>query len=130
MGTLLGEGSSSVRGVRRFGPALPNWWSGHPSSPDVAQNRDWEGFSIWDVAVEPLNRPWATMGAQARPGPLLAVSPKVDIEGPAEHGMAGATAERSGRWHVSFVAPQPVFERSSSVRMVGLDAGVLATLTT
>jgi len=49
---------------------------------------------------------------------------------PPEHGMARVTADRAGRWHVSFCAPQPVIKRTPTGRAVGLDTDVVTTLTT
>jgi hypothetical protein len=43
--------------------------------------------------------------------------------------MARITRDRAGRWPVSFTAPQPVLERTTTGRSIGLDAGVVATLT-
>jgi putative transposase len=44
--------------------------------------------------------------------------------------MARITRDRSGRWHVSFIAPQPVVERQRTGRAVGLDLGLAATVAT
>lgn len=44
--------------------------------------------------------------------------------------MARVTLDRARRWHVSFAAPQPTLEREPTGAAVGVDAGVVATLTT
>jgi putative transposase len=44
--------------------------------------------------------------------------------------MARVTSDRSRRWHVSFSVPQPVLEHTPTGAAVGLDAGVVATVTT
>jgi IS605 OrfB family transposase len=50
---------------------------------------------------------------------------------PAEHGMARVTLDPSGRWHVSFAAPQAAVERQEETNtVVGVDLGVVATVTT
>jgi putative transposase len=127
-GTWLGEGSSSVQqqALRDFDQALGNWWGGTHRRPRWRKAGLDEGFCVRDVKVERLNRRWATL-----------VVPKVGTVRfrltrpmPAGHGMARVTADRAGRWHVSFSAPQPVIERTPTGRAVGLDAGVVATVTT
>jgi IS605 OrfB family transposase len=43
--------------------------------------------------------------------------------------MARVTLDRAGRWHVSFAAPQPTVVREPTGQALGIDAGVVATLT-
>jgi transposase len=49
---------------------------------------------------------------------------------PARLGMARVTLDRSGRWHVSFPAPQPAVSRVPSSKSVGIDRGVTTALVT
>jgi IS605 OrfB family transposase len=48
---------------------------------------------------------------------------------PERYGMARITLDRAARWHVSFTAPQPALARTPTAKAIGLDAGVVATLT-
>jgi len=126
--TWLGEGSSSVQqqALRDFDQALRNWWAGTHRRPRWRKAGIDEGFCVRDVSVQLLNRRWATLQVP-KLGPVRF---RLSRPLPAAHGMARVTAERSGRWHVSFSAPQPVLERTPTGRVVGLDAGVVATVAT
>jgi IS605 OrfB family transposase len=44
--------------------------------------------------------------------------------------MARVTQDRAGRWHVSFAAPQPAIDRSVTGATVGVDLGVVHTIST
>src|SRR5207245_1177839 len=79
-----------------------------------------------DVSVKRLNRRWVTL-LVPKVGPVRF---RLSRPMPATYGMARVTVDRAGRWHVSFSAPQPGLEREPTGQVVGLDAGVLATLTT
>jgi putative transposase len=126
--TWLGEGSSSVQqqALRDFDQALRNWWAGTHRRPRWRKAGISEGFCVRDVRVERLNRRWVSLQVP-KVGPVRF---RLSRPLPAEHGMARVTADRAGRWHVSFAAPQPVLERSPTGRSVGVDAGVVATVTT
>ena len=73
-----------------------------------------------------LNRRWATIFVP-KCGPVRF---RLSRPLPGEYGMARVTKDRSGRWHVSFVAPQPTLEHEPTDLAVGVDVGVAATLTT
>jgi putative transposase len=126
--TWLGSGSSSVQqqALRDFDRALANWWAGTHRRPRWRKKGIDEGFCVRDVKVQRLNRRWATLHVP-KCGPVRF---RLSRPLPAEHGMARVTLDRSGRWHVSFAAPQPVLERAPTGAAVGLDAGVVATVTT
>ena len=126
--TWLGEGSSSVQqqALRDFDQALCNWWAGTHRRPRWRKAGIDEGFCVRDVRVEQLNRRWATLQVP-KIGPVRF---RLSRPLPTEHGMARVTSDRSGRWHVSFSAPQPVVDREPTGRAVGLDAGVIATVST
>lgn len=127
-GTWLAEGSSSVQqqALRDFDQALGNWWGGTHRRPRWRKAGLDEGFCVRDVRVQRLNRRWATL-LVPKVGPVRF---RMSRPMPTEHGMARVTADRAGRWHVSFSAPQPVIEREPTRRAVGLDAGVVATVAT
>ncbi|MGH9062772.1 MAG: RNA-guided endonuclease InsQ/TnpB family protein [Acidimicrobiales bacterium] len=127
-GTWLGEGSSSVQqqALRDFDRALRNWWGGTHRRPRWRKAGLDEGFCVRDVALRRLNRRWASV-VVPKCGPVRF---RLSRPLPATYGMARVTMDRSRRWHVSFTAPQPVLEREPTGQVVGLDAGVVATLTT
>ncbi|MDQ2728393.1 MAG: transposase, partial [Actinomycetota bacterium] len=85
-----------------------------------------EGFCVRDVTVERLNRRWATVAVPK----LGAVRLRLSRPLPTSYGMARITLDRARRWHVSFAGPQPAVARERTGKAVGLDAGVVATLTT
>jgi putative transposase len=126
-GSWLGEGSSSVQqqALRDFDRALQNWWGGSHRRPRWRKARDDEGFCVRDVTVVRLNRRWAAIGVP-KLGPVRF---RLSRPLPEAFGMARITLDRAGRWHVSFSAPQPVLERTTTGRSIGFDAGVVATLT-
>jgi len=126
--TWLGEGSSSVQqqSLRDFDRALANWWAGTHRRPRWRKKGIDEGFCVRDVSVVRVNRRWATLHVP-KCGPVRF---RLSRPLPAEHGMARVTLDRSGRWHVSFSAPQPTLARRASGRKVGVDLGVVATVTT
>jgi len=125
--TWLGDGSSSVQqqALRDFDRALANWWAGTHRRPRWRKKGIDEGFCVRDVSVVRLNRRWATLHVP-KCGPVRF---RLSRPLPTEHGMARVTLDRSGRWHVSFAAPQPTLARRASGRKVGVDLGVAATVT-
>jgi transposase len=126
--TWLGEGSSTVQqqALRDFDQAMRNWWGGSHRRPTWRKAGLNEGFCVRDVSVQKLNRKWA----QVHVPKLGSVRFRLSRPMPAEHGMARITLDRSGRWHVSFNAPQPTFERVSTGRKVGIDLGIARSITT
>jgi len=127
-GTWLGEGSSSVQqqALRHFDQARRNWWAGTHRRPRWRQAGIDEGVCVRDVSVVRLNRRWATIQVPTC-GPVRF---RLSCPLPATHGMARVTSDRSRRSYVSFSVPQPVLERTPTGAAVGLDAGVVATVTT
>jgi len=127
-GTWLGEGSSSVQqqALRDFDQAMRNWWAGTHRRPRWRKAGVDEGVCGRDVSVVRLNRRWATRQVPTC-GPVRV---RLSRPLPATHGMARVTSDRSRRSHVRFSVPQPVFERTPTGAAVGLDAGVVATVTT
>jgi putative transposase len=127
-GTWLGEGSCSVQqqALRDFDQALRNWWGGSHRRPRWRKAGVHEGFCVKKVPVKCLNRRWAAL-LVPKCGPVRF---RLSRPLPAEYGMAKVTSDRSGRWHVSFSALQPVLERTPTGTEIGLDVGVVATVTT
>ncbi|HEY1636190.1 MAG TPA: transposase [Acidimicrobiales bacterium] len=124
----LAEGSSSVQqqALRDFDQALRNWSGGTHGRPCWRKRGVNEGFCVRDVHVERLNRRWATIAVPKCSPVRFRLSRPL----PPGHGMARITLDRTGRWHVSFSACQPTLVREPTGRKVGLDAGVVATLST
>lgn len=126
----LAEGSSSVQqqALRQLRRAFMNFWSNpeHFRPPKFrSKSRTTEGFAIRDVSVRKINRKWSVVHVPKtgwvkfrRHRPL------------GDHGMAHVTRDRSGRWFVSFAAPQPAVERIPTGRSVGVDVGVEVTAAT
>ncbi|MDA8356228.1 MAG: transposase, partial [Actinomycetota bacterium] len=124
----LADGSSSVQqqALRDFDQALKNFWAGSHRRPRWRRRGVDEGFCVRDVSVVKLNRRWATIHVP-KCGPVrFALSRPL----PATYGMARVTQDRAGRWHVSFAALQPTVEREPTGHAVGVDLGVVATITT
>lgn len=124
--TWLGEGSASVQqqALRDFDQALKSWWAGtHRRSTWRKAGRN-EGFCVRDVKVVRLNRRWATI-AVPKVGPVRF---RLSRPLPDNCRQARVTLDRAGRWHVSFSAVQPIVVREPTGKVVGLDAGVRATL--
>jgi len=124
----LRAGSSSVQqqALRDFAQAVSNFHAGTHGRPRWRkQGRD-EGFCVRDVKVTRLNARWAEITVPKADRVRFRLSRPL----PGEYGMARVTADRAGRWHVSFAAPQPVLDREPTGAAVGVDAGVVATLTT
>lgn len=123
----LGDGSSAVQqqALRDFDQAMSNWWAGTHGRPTWRSKDRHNSFRVRDVKIRPINRRWAELLVPK----LGYVRFRLSRPLPAKHGMATVSLDRAGRWHVSFTAPQPVFERSATGRHVGIDAGVTHTLT-
>lgn len=123
----LNEGSSSVQqqALRDFDQALKNWWAGTHGRPTWRTKERNNSFRVRDVSVRKLNRRWAELLVPK----LGYVRFRLSRPMPAEYGMATVSRDRAGRWHVSFTALQPAFQRSSTGKTVGIDVGVVHTLT-
>jgi transposase len=123
-GTWLGDGSSSVQqaALRDLRQAFRNWWSnpGHFGAPSWRSVKAGsQGFVVRDVRVSKLNRKWAELIVPKAGRVRFRLSRPLG-----EHGHARVTLDRSGRWHVSFSAPQPAVERVATGAVVGVDRGV------
>ncbi len=125
----LRAGSSSVQqqALRDFDRALRNWWTETYRRPTWRKRGRREGFCVRDVSVRKLNRAWAEITVpkagrvrfrHSRPLPA------------GKLGMARVTRDGKGRWHVSFPAPQSPVAREPAGSAVGIDRGVINTLST
>jgi transposase len=126
-GSWLGTGSSSVQqqALRDFDQALRNWWAGTHGRPGWRKAGIDEGFCIRDVKVRRISRKWAEVQVPKVGWVRFRLTRPL---GP--HGMARASKDRSGRWHVSFSAPQSPVVRTATGRVVGIDVGVVHAVTT
>jgi IS605 OrfB family transposase len=123
----LGEGSSVVQqqALRDFDQALQNWWKGTHRRPTWRKKGQNEGFRVLPVSVHKLSRKWSEVLIPK----IGYVRFKVSREVP-EAKSIRVTMDRSGRWHVSFTAPQPIMAREQTGAIVGLDMGVAHAVTT
>jgi putative transposase len=126
-GTWLGEGSSSVQqqALRDFDQALRNWWTGTHRRPTWRKKGRREGFCVRDVRMRRLNRKWAEVYVPKVGWVRFRLSRPLGA-----HGMARISRGSTGRWHVSFAAPQPALPRTPTAATVGIDLGVVHTITT
>ena len=126
----LAAGSSSAQqaALRDLRQAFRNWWAnpGHFGYPTFRRKSGTSGFAVRDLSVQIVNRRWATITIPKAGRVKFRLSRPL----PADAKSARVTLDRSGRWHVSFVSPQPEFVRETTGAMVGLDVGVAHTLTT
>lgn len=126
----LRDGSSSVQqqALRDFDRAVAGFFKGTHGPPTWRRKHQHEGFCVRDTKLKVHNRKWAVILVPklgwlrfrlSRPLPSGAL------------GMARITRDKSGRWHVSFPAPQPaVPDLGRSGRSVGIDRGVATTIAT
>jgi len=126
----LRGGSSSVQqqALRDFDRAAQACFDGNAKEPTWRKRGKSEGFCVRDTKVVAHNHTWARIAI-----PKLGwVKFKLSRALPAEKlGMARITGSPSGRWHVSFPAPQPaVPDAGRTGRAVGIDRGVATTIAT
>ena len=131
-GTWLGEGSSVVQQQALFDldRAFKNWWKNpsHFGRPTWRKAGIHEGFAIRDLSVRRLNRRWGEVLVPKCGWVRFRVTRQwADI---CAGTSARVTLDRAGRWHVSFTAPPPVCRRQPTGAAVGLDMGVVTTVTT
>jgi putative transposase len=94
--------------------------------PTYRSKRGAQGFVIRDTAVHRINRRWGEVFVPK----LGYVRFRWTRSLPGKLGMARVTLDRSGRWHVSFPAPQPAVNRQPGGTAAGLDRGVRTALVT
>lgn len=127
--TWLGQGSSRVQqtALRDFDRALRDWWAGVHGRPTWRKKGQHEGFGFCDaVKICVLNRKWATVHVP-KCGP---VKFRLSRPLPVDPGGVRVRRDRSGRWHVSFNAPQPVLAKTQTGAVAGLDMGIATTVAT
>ncbi len=126
----LGVGSSSVQqqALRDFDRAMAVFVDpGNPArKPVYRSRRDVQGFAVRDTKVRRVNRRWAEVYVPKCGWVRFRWTRPL----PARLGMARVTCDRTGRWHVSFPAPQPPVAREHTGKTVGVDRGVATALVT
>jgi putative transposase len=126
----LREGSSSVQqqALRDFDRAMAAFLdpSNPAKRPRFRSKRGTQGFVIRDTKVRRVNRRWG----QVHVPKCGWVRFRWTRALPAILGMARVTLDRTGRWHVSFPAPQPALDRQVVGAVVGIDRGVRTALVT
>lgn len=125
--TWLGDGSSSVQqqALRDFDNAMKAWWSGARSRPRWRTKTSSSSFRVRDVRLTFTNAKWAEIFVPKLGKTRFRLSRPL----PVEFGMATIKRDRNGWWHVSFTASQPSFERASTGQTVGVDMGVVHSVT-
>ena len=126
-GSWLGEGSSAVQqqALRDFDQALRNWWASTHRRPRWRRKGIDEGFCVRDVRVRRLSRKWAEVAVPKVGWVRLRLTRPLGT-----HGMGRVTKDRAGRWHVAFAAPQQALPRTPTGAAVGVDLGVVHTIST
>jgi len=125
----LAEGSSSVQqqALRDFDRAMAAFFDpGNPAGkPRFRSRRGTQGFAVRDTRVRRLSRRWGEVFVPKCGWVRFRWTRPL----PAKLGMARVTVDRSGRWHVSFPAPQPAVGRQPGAA-IGIDRGVRTALVT
>jgi putative transposase len=131
-GTWLGEGSSVVQQQALFDldRAFKNWWrnSSHFGRPTWRKAGVHESFAIRDLSVRRINRKWGEVLVPKCGWVRFRITRQwADM---CAATSARVTLDRAGRWHVSFTTPPAAFERTPTGAAVGIDMGVVSTVTT
>ena len=130
----LGSGSSIVQqqALRELHQAYVNWWKNpqHFGPPTWRKKHLNESFRLHaqGFKVRPISK---------RHGEVFLAKVgwvKFRRTRPLSHILRAKSVvvklDRQGRWHVSFTLPQPEVVKTASGRSVGVDAGVVHTVTT
>ena len=126
----LAAGSSPVQqqALRDFDRAMAAFFAkDNPAGkPEFRSKRGKQGFVVRDTKARRLSRHWGEVQVPkcgwvrfrwTRPLPVSL-------------GMARVTLDRTGKWHVSFPAPQPAVSREPAGKAIGVDLGVRTALVT
>jgi IS605 OrfB family transposase len=126
--TWLGEGSSSIQqqALRDFHRAKSNWFKGSHGRPTWKKKGRSDGFCIRDVKTRRVSKRWAEVLVPKCGWVRFKLSRPL----PAEVGMARVKANSAGQWHISFNAEPKSIVRQKTGSSIGIDRGVVNTLTT
>jgi transposase len=126
----LRGGSSSVQqqALRDFGRAAQACFDGNAKEPTWRKRGKSEGFCVRDTRVVVHNHTWAQIAIPKLGWAKFKLSRALPA---GKLGMARITRSPSGRWHVSFPAPQPVVSDAGRTgRSIGIDRVVATTIAT
>jgi putative transposase len=126
----LRGGSSSVQqqALRDFDRAARACFEGYAGEPRWRKRGQSEGFCVRDTKVVVHSRRWAQIAVPKLGWVKFKLSRALPV---GKLGMARITCNPSGRWHVSFPAPQPVVpDAGRTGRSIGIDRGVATTIAT
>lgn len=129
----LRAGASTVQqqALRDLDRAYQNWWSNpkHFSPPRNRSIKDQsQGFYVRDLSLVRLNRKWATVFLpKIGPVKFRLTRPWAEVT---VCKSARVTVTKSGQWHISFTSAPPVFGRSKTGALLGIDRGVTQTIAT
>jgi len=131
-GTWLGQGSSVVQQQALFDldRAFKNWWRNpsHFGRPTWRKAGVHESFAIRDLSIRRMNRRWGEVLVPKCGWVRFRITRQwADM---CAATSARVTLDRAGRWYISFTTPPPAFERKPTGAAVGLDMGVVSTVTT
>jgi putative transposase len=125
----LREGATTVQqgALRDFDQAMKNRFKNpdHFGYPKFRSSKSNQGFIVRDVKIRKLNRKWSEVLIPK----LGYVKFRVSRPLPEGHGHGRVTLNKAGQWHISFASPQPVIEREITETKLGLDLGVVNTVT-
>ena len=125
----LREGSSSVQqgALRDLRRAFRNRWTrpDHFRAPTWRRRGHREGFVVRDLSVRVINGRWADIAVPKAGRVRFRLSRPM----PADAKSARVTLDRSGRWHVSVVAPPQAVDGIDRTGQIGVDLGVAASVT-
>ena len=125
----LAAGSSSVQqgALRDLRQAFRNRWArpDHFRAPTWRRRGQRDGFVVRDLSVRVINRRWADISVPKAGRVRFRLSRPI----PADAKSARVTLDRSGRWHVSVVAPPQAVDGIDRTGQVGVDLGVAASVT-
>ncbi len=123
-----------TQALRLVDQAYKNWWKrpDHFRRPTYRKRSGTQGFSMVgrgaDFDVRRINRKWGeTRLPKVGWVRFRLTHPWHRLEGVKS---CRVTLDGSGRWHISFPGPQPEVEHTPTGAVVGLDMGVVATVTT
>jgi putative transposase len=126
----LAGGSSSVQqqALRDFDRAMAAFFDPQnpAGKPGFRSKHGAQGFVIRDTRARRVSRCWGEVYVPK----CGYVRFRWSRDLPGKLGMARVTLDRSGRWHVSFPAPQPALDRQPAGTAVGIDRGVRTALVT
>jgi putative transposase len=126
----LGQGSSSVQqqALRDYDRAMAAFFDPEnpAGKPSYRSKHGAQGFVIRDTRIRRVNKRWGEVHVPK----CGYVRFRWTRDLPEKPGMARVTLDRTGRWHVSFTAPQPAVDRQPTGAVVGIDRGVRTALVT